>query len=110
MLIALKESMRQELPSGLTGDVFGVSVFATWTVIHKVSRAIAKEKGQFLSLSENLADTKRKVYDVAHFPGVFGATRLYPHQEQTKKMLWHLLTESSFTPSTSKPFVIAMPL
>ncbi|CAH3019472.1 unnamed protein product [Porites evermanni] len=22
----------------------------------------------------------------------------------TKKMLWHLLTESSFTPSTSKPF------
>ena len=29
---------------------------------------------------------------------------------QTKKMLWHLLTESSFTPSTSKPFVRAMPL
>ena len=65
--------MRQELPSGLTGDVFGVSVFATWTVIHKVSRAIAKEKGQFLSSSENLADTKRTFYDVTHFPGVFGA-------------------------------------
>ena len=29
---------------------------------------------------------------------------------QAKKMLWHLLTESSFTPSMSKPFVIAMRL
>ena len=28
---------------------------------------------------------------------------------QTNKMPWHLLAENSFTPSTSKPFVIAMP-
>ena len=55
------------------GDLFGVSVFAACTDIHKVSRAIAKQKGQFLSFPENLADTKRKFYDVAHFPDVIGA-------------------------------------
>ena len=54
------------------GDLFGVSVFAACTVIHKVSRAIAKQKGQFLSFPENLADTNRKFYDVAHFPDVIG--------------------------------------
>ena len=31
------------------GDLFGVSVFAACTIIHKVSRAIAKEKRHFLS-------------------------------------------------------------
>ena len=41
------------------GEIFGVSVFAACTVIHKISRAIAKQKGQFLSFPENLADTKR---------------------------------------------------
>jgi len=55
------------------GDLFGVSVFAACTVIHKVSRAIAKLKRQFLSFPENLADIKRKFYDVGHFPGVIGA-------------------------------------
>ena len=55
------------------GDLFGVSVFSACTVIHKVSRAIAKQKGQFLSFPENLADTKRKFYDVAHFPDMIGA-------------------------------------
>ena len=41
------------------GDsVLGVSVFATCTVIHKVSRAIAKQKEHFLSSPENLADNK----------------------------------------------------
>ena len=55
------------------GDLFGVSAFAACTVIHKVSRAIAKQKGQLLSFPENLADTKRKFYDVAHFPDVIGA-------------------------------------
>ena len=55
------------------GDLFGVSVFAACTVIHKVSRTIAKQRGQFLSFPENLADTKRKFYDVAHFPDVIGA-------------------------------------
>ena len=51
----------------VTGDVFGVSVFAACSIIHKVSRAIAGQKGQFLSFTENLADTKRKFYDFAHF-------------------------------------------
>ena len=55
------------------GDLFGVSVFAACTVIHKVSRAIAKQKVQFLSFLGNLADTKRKLCDVAHFSDVIGA-------------------------------------
>ena len=55
------------------GDLFGVSTFAACTTIHKVSKAIAKQRAQFLSFPENLADTKRKFYDVAHFPGVIGA-------------------------------------
>ena len=38
------------------GDLFGVSVFAACKVIHKVSKAIAKQKGNFLSFPENLAD------------------------------------------------------
>jgi len=49
------------------GHLFGVSVFAACTVIHKVSRA------KLLSFPENLGDTKRKFYVVAHFPGVIGA-------------------------------------
>ena len=57
----------------VVGDLFGVSVFAACTVIHKVSRAIAKQKGHFLSFPDILNDTKRKFYDVAHFPGVIGA-------------------------------------
>lgn len=55
------------------GDLFGVSVFAACRVIHKVSRAIAKQKRQFLSIPGNLADVKRKFYDVGRFPGVIGA-------------------------------------
>lgn len=57
----------------VTGDLFGVSVFAACRVIHKVSRAIAKQKRQFLSIPGNLADVKRKFYDVRHFPSVIGA-------------------------------------
>lgn len=55
------------------GDLFGVSVFAACTVIHKVARVIAKRKGHFLSFPVNLSDTKRKFYEIAHFPGVVGA-------------------------------------
>ncbi|RMX52253.1 hypothetical protein pdam_00007931 [Pocillopora damicornis] len=55
------------------GNLFGVSVFAACRVIHKVSRAIAKQKRQFLSIPGNLADVKRKFYDVGHFPGVIRA-------------------------------------
>ena len=55
------------------GDLIGVSAFATCTTIHKVSKAIAKRRAQFLSFPENLADTKRKFYNVAHFPGAIGA-------------------------------------
>jgi len=57
----------------VTGDLFGASAFATCTEIHKISKAIAKQRAQFLSFPENLADTKRKFYDVAHYPGVIGA-------------------------------------
>ena len=55
------------------GDLFGVSVFAACKVIHKVSRTIAKLKRRFLSIPENLADVKRKFYDIGHFLGVIGA-------------------------------------
>lgn len=41
------------------GNLLGVSVFAACTVIHRVSRAIVKRKGHFLSFPENLADSKR---------------------------------------------------
>ena len=51
----------------VTGDIFGVSIFAACKVIHKVLRVIAKQKGLFLSFLENLADTKRKFYYIAHF-------------------------------------------
>ena len=44
------------------------------TVIHpKVSRAIAKQKGHFPSFPDNLTDTKKKIYEVPHFPDVIGA-------------------------------------
>ena len=55
------------------GDLFGVSVFAACRVIQKVSRAIAKQKRQFLSIPWNLADVQRKFYEVGHFPGVIRA-------------------------------------
>ena len=84
------------------GDLFGVSVFAACRVIHKVSRAIAKQKRQFLSIPGNLTDVKRP-----SGPSIVPTSGSYV---QTKKMPWHLLTASNFTPSTSKPFVIAMPL
>ena len=43
----------------IIGEIFGVSVLAACTVIDKISRAIAKQKGQFLSFPENLAHTRR---------------------------------------------------
>ena len=94
------------------GNLFGVSVFAACRVIHKVSRAIAKQERQFLSIPGNLADVKRKFCDVGHFPGVIGPSIVPTSGSyvQTKKMPWYLLTASNFTPSMSKPFVIAMPL
>ena len=48
-------------------NLFGVSVFPACGVIHKVSKAIVKQKRQFLSIPGNLADVKRKFYDVRHF-------------------------------------------
>ena len=111
MLIALRFYVTGTFPR-VIGELFGVSTFAACTTIHKVSKAIAKQRAQFLSFPENLADTKRKFYDVAHFP-VWSGPSIVPTSGsyvQTKKMPWHLLTESSFTASTSKPFVIAMPL
>ena len=49
------------------GDLFGVSAFAACTANNKVSKAVAKQRAQFLSFPENLTDTKRKFYDVATF-------------------------------------------
>lgn len=57
----------------VVGDLFGISIFAVSTVIHKVSRAIAKRKGQFISFQPDLSETKRKFYEIAHFSGVVGA-------------------------------------
>ena len=73
------------------GNLFGDSVLGTCTVIQKIWRAIAKRKGHFLSFPDNLTDTRRKFYDVAHIPGVIGAIDcthiriIYPK----KKMPWH---------------------
>ena len=67
MLIALRFYVTGTF-SRVIGDLFGVSTFAACTTIHKVSKAIAKQRAQFLSFPENLADTKRKFYDVGHFP------------------------------------------
>ena len=49
------------------GDLFGVSVFATCTVIQKVSRAIAKRPKRnehILSFPEQLANTERDFYKI----------------------------------------------
>ena len=63
----LDRDLQKEECKRVTGDLFGVSVFAACTVVHKVSSAIAQQKGFFLSFLENLADTKRKFIDVPHF-------------------------------------------
>ena len=55
------------------GDTFGVSVFAACTVLHMVSRAIARGKGRFISIPANLQEVKEKCYETAGFPGVVGA-------------------------------------
>ena len=55
------------------GVLFGVSVFAACKVIHKVLKGYHETKRKFLLFHGNLADTRRKFYDVAHFPGVIGA-------------------------------------
>ena len=73
VLIAFEILCDSNFPEGYWRFIWCFSVFAACTVIHKVSRAIAKQKGQFLSFPENLADTKRKFYDFAHFPDVIGA-------------------------------------
>ena len=88
----------------VTGDLFGVSVFAARTVIHKVSRAIAKQKGQLLSFPENQVKTKRKLYAVAHFPDVIRAIDctniriIYPNKENAMSFV------------NRYQFVVVMPL
>ena len=72
VLIALRLYATETIQR-VIGDLFGVSVFDACIVIHKVSRAIAKQKEQLLSIPEKLTDTKRKFYDVAYFPDVIGA-------------------------------------
>ena len=85
--------------------MFGVSVLAAYPV----SKAIAKQKEQFLSFPESLAYIKRKFYAVAHFPGVIEAIDcthigiIRPNKENAVAFL-------NRKQSTFKPFVIAMPL
>ena len=50
------------------GDTFGVSVFAAYTVLHKVP-----EQEQFIAISAHLQEVKGKFYETAGFPGVVGA-------------------------------------
>ena len=55
------------------GDLFGVTVSTACTVIHKVSREIAKRKSEFISFPGDVHEVKRKFYDIAGFPWVVGA-------------------------------------
>ena len=88
MLIALRFYVTGTF-SRVIGDLFGVSTFAACTTIHKVSKAIAKQRAQFLSFPENLADTKRKFYDVAHFPVVIGAIDCTHQDHKSKQRKCH---------------------
>ena len=71
-LIVLRPVYATRAFERVIGDFFGVSVFASCTVIYKVSRANAKCKGNFLSFPDNLTDTKGKFDDLAQFQGVIG--------------------------------------
>ena len=80
------------------GDLFGVSVFAACRVIHKVSRAIAKQKRQFLSIPGNLTDVKRKfstrgIYNLPSavkkvFAGMSRSTKFGLHPDSSRGMLF----------------------
>ena len=55
------------------GDLIGMSNYAVCKVKHRVSRAISKNKRQFISFPVDFHETKRSFYDVAGFSWVFGA-------------------------------------
>ena len=55
------------------GDLIGMSNYAVCKVKHRVSRAISKNKRQFISFPVDFHETKRSFYDIAGFPWVFGA-------------------------------------
>ena len=65
--------MQQEIFRGLLAIYLVFLYLLDAQSLHKVSRALAKQKGKFPSFQENLAATKRTFYDVAHFPSVVGA-------------------------------------
>ena len=50
VLIALRFYTTETFEQVIDGDLFGLSVFAACTVIHKVSRAITKRKERFLRI------------------------------------------------------------
>lgn len=94
------------------GDLFGVSVFAACRVIHKVPGLLRSKndnscQSQGTWLMSRGSFMMLDTFQVLSGPSIVPTSGSYV---QTKKMPWHLLTASNFTPSTSKPFVIAMPL
>ena len=56
-------------------DLHGMSIASACRVIHQVSRAIARRKGNFITFptKENFATVKNAFYESAHFPHVIGA-------------------------------------
>ena len=82
------------------GDLFGVSVFTRFQGLLRNEKNISCHSLRTWLISRESFMMLR-------------TSQVYPHKNhmsKQKKMLWHLLTESRFIPSTSKPFVIAMPL
>ena len=65
--------MRQELSRGLLVIYLVFLYLLHAQSFTRFQGLLRNKKGQFLSFPENLADTKRKFYDVAHFPDVIGA-------------------------------------
>lgn len=55
------------------GNLFGVSIFVACTVIHKVSRAILKEKDISCHSLRTWLIQRDGIYDVVHFSVVIGA-------------------------------------
>ena len=56
-------------------DLYGMSIASASRVIHQVSQAIARRKGNFITFptEENLATVRNAFYESAHCPHVIGA-------------------------------------
>ena len=93
--------MQQKLSNWL------LAIYLVFLYLQSFQGLLRNEKRTFPVISlRTWLISREKLYDVTHFSRCTHIRIIC----QTKKMLWHLLTESRFIPSTSKPFVIAMPL